>query len=485
MEATINWLDASTTTTTAFLLPLLSLFSFLFLPPFPCILGWRSPFHCSFAFACVLAAFLVLRRFCSRPCPVYLVDFSCLSPPAHCRVPFSSFLENVSLFGTFDWESIEFMSKILLSSGQSEETHLPPPLHYIPPKSGHDYSIEEAHLLLFSVMDDLLAKTGLSPRDIDILIVNCSGFCPQPSLASIIVNSYSLRDDVKSYNISGMGCSAGAIGVDMAKRLLGVHKGSNAIVLSTEVLSTGWYTGRDRPKLLLNCLFRMGSAAVLLTNRMEARKSSKYKVLHTVRTQRSFEDRSYYSAFREEDSDGHLGVTLNKDLLQVAGETLRSNITILGSEILSWSEKLRHVASVLRKRFVDKSSETYIPRFNSVVQHFCLPTSGRPVIREIGKGLNLGEGDMEAALATLHRFGNQSSSSLWYELAFMEAQGRVKEGDKVWQLGMGSGPKCTSVILQCVGPIVGEAQSGPWAEALQRYSGRHERKRHDSQSQSS
>lgn len=83
--------------------------------------------------------------------------------------------------------------------------------------------------------------------------------------------------------------------------------------------------------------------------------------------------------------------------------------------------------------------------------------------------MKLGESDVEAALMTLHRFGNQSSSSLWYELSYMEAKERVKEGDRVWMLGMGSGPKCTSIILECLRPITGESKWGPWACSISRY----------------
>ena len=81
-----------------------------------------------------------------------------------------------------------------------------------------------------------------------------------------------------------MGCSAGAIGIDLAQNLLKTHKNSNAIVLSTEILSTGWYSGHEKPKLLLNCAFRMGSAGILLTNKKEARNTSKYKLLRSLRT---------------------------------------------------------------------------------------------------------------------------------------------------------------------------------------------------------
>lgn len=369
----------------------------------------------------------------------------------------------------FDSKSLSFMEKVLTCSGQSEETYLPPSLHYIPPETHYQESIKEVHMVLFPIIDDLLAKTELSVSDIDILIVNCSGFCPSPSLSSIIINKYAMKSDIKSYNITGMGCSASALSINLAQNLLKVHKNSNAIILSTEILSTGWYSGHEQSKLILNCLFRMGSAAILLSNKKEAKQLAKYKLLKTLRTQRASDDKGYYSAIREEDSNGKLGVTLRRDLLQVAGELIRSHVTVLGSSILPFMEKVRHGVSIFRRRFVNKSADIYVPNFKSVIQHCCLPTSGRAVIREIAKGLKLGDRDMEAALMTLHRFGNQSSSSLWYELAYLEAKDRVKKGDKVWQLGMGSGPKCNSVILKCLRPIIGESKNGPWADCIHRY----------------
>lgn len=421
----------------------------------------------------LLISFLVLififKGYFLNASPVYLVDFSCFKPPNFCRVSFSAFLEHASMIECFDSESVAFMSRILTSSGQSEETYLPPALHSIPPITNQEESVKEVQMVLFPIVEDLLSKTGVSPGDIDILIVNCSGFCPSPSLTSVIINKYSMRNDIKSYNLSGMGCSAGAIAIDLAHGILKTHKNFYALVLSTEILSTGWYSGHERSKLLLNCLFRMGSAAILLTNKKEAKKSSKYKLFCTVRTQRAFEDNAYFAAFREEDSNGKLGVTLKKDLLQVAGETLKPNITILGSKILSLLEKLRHGISIIGKRYIDKTRGTYVPNFKTVIQHFCLPTSGRPVIKEIAKGLKLGDREVEAALMTLHRFGNQSSSSLWYELAYMEAKERVKKGDKVWQLGMGSGPKCNSLVWECLRPITGESKKGPWADSVHRY----------------
>ncbi|XP_076883863.1 3-ketoacyl-CoA synthase 5-like [Bidens hawaiensis] len=219
-------------------------------------------------------------------------------------------------------------------------TYIPSALHYIPPRSTHKDAIQEAQTVLFTVFEDLQTKTKLHPRDIDIIIVNCSGFCPSPSLSAIIVNRYSMREDVKSYSISGMGCGASAMAVNMAPNLLKVHKNSNAVILSTELLSNGWYAGKNRTMMVLNCLFRSGSAAVLLTNNPSAKKISKYRLIYSLRTQGAFDDKAYNSAIREEDDEGITGVTLRKDVLHVAGELLRSNFQILGSYILPLEEKI-------------------------------------------------------------------------------------------------------------------------------------------------
>ncbi|XP_073127699.1 3-ketoacyl-CoA synthase 5-like isoform X1 [Henckelia pumila] len=356
----------------------------------------------------------ISKQYCfSKPSAVYLVDFSCLKPPNFCRVPFSGYIEHARKMDFLDDECVAFMAKVLTHSGQGEHTYLPPAIALIPPESSHQEATKEVHLVFFPVVQDLLSKTQISPSEIDVLIVNCSGFCPNPSLCSMVINKFSMREDVKSFNISGMGCSASALAVDMAQSILKAHENSTALILSTEILSTGWYPGKDESMMMLNCMFRMGAAAILITNKKEARRRAKYQLLRTVRTQTSSDDTSYYSAFREEDADGFTGVTLRRGIIQMVGDTIRAHVSVVGSKILPYSEMLSYIISILRKKYMDKSIEVYVPNFKSVIQHFCLPTSGRPVIREFGKGLRLEESDLEPAFMTLHRFGNQSSSSLW------------------------------------------------------------------------
>jgi 3-ketoacyl-CoA synthase len=68
------------------------------------------------------------------------------------------------------------------------------------------------------------------------------------------------------------------------------------------------------------------------------------------------------------------------------------------------------------------------------------------VIDEIAKQLALTDAMVEPSRAVLYRYGNISSSSIWYVLSYIESMGGVRKGDRAWQLGFGSGFKCNSAV---------------------------------------
>ncbi len=39
----------------------------------------------------------------------------------------------------------------------------------------------------------------------------------------MIINKFKMRSDIKSFNLAGMGCSAGVIAIDLAKDMLQVR----------------------------------------------------------------------------------------------------------------------------------------------------------------------------------------------------------------------------------------------------------------------
>ncbi|WVZ65589.1 hypothetical protein U9M48_014925 [Paspalum notatum var. saurae] len=412
-----------------------------------------------------------------------LLDFACLKPRRRLRIPVAALLEHFRLIGCFDGASVEFMTKVVEASGMGNETYFPPSLHCIPPAATHAHAVEEAHMLFFPTLDDLFARTGVAPSAVGALVVNCSGFCPAPSLAAIIAHRYRMRADVKTFNLSGMGCAAGVVGVDIARRLLLTHPALGyAVVVSAEIVTVGWYSGRDQGKLLLNCYFRTGCSAALLTN--NARGVVKYRLASLTRTNQTANDRSYRAGYRDEDDEGITGFTLGQGVGRMVSELLRAHLVTLSLSILPWREKLRYVVALLRsssrQRLLADNSKAAgsgnrtsvsvpLPDFRAAADHFCLPSSGRPMIWRLGQGLGLGEREMEAALMTFHRFGNQSAASLWYQLAYLEAKGRVRAGDTVWQLGIGSGLKANSLVWERVAGHDGERHLGPWADCIHKY----------------
>jgi hypothetical protein len=102
--------------------------------------------------------------------------------------------------------------------------------------------------------------------------------------------------------------------------------------------------------LLSNCLFRCGAAAMLLSNRRADRRRARFKLLHTVRTHLGQSDECYRAVYQEEDAEGVRGVRLSKQIMQIAGDALKRNITSLGPLILPVSEQLRFFFNLLARK---------------------------------------------------------------------------------------------------------------------------------------
>ncbi|XP_057503251.1 3-ketoacyl-CoA synthase 4-like [Actinidia eriantha] len=404
----------------------------------------------------------------SRPRSVYLVDYCCYRAPDKLKAPFHLFMEHSRLSGVFDESSLEFQRKILERSGLGEETYAPEAMFFVPPRPSMAAARDEAEQVMFGALDNLFANTSVKPKDIGILVVNCSLFNPTPSLSAMIVNKYKLRGNIRSFNLGGMGCSAGVIAVDLAKDLLQIHRNTCAVIVSTENMTQNWYYGNKKSMLIPNCLFRVGGAAVLLSNKSVDKRRAKYRLVHVVRTHKGADDKAFRCVYQEQDDAGTSGVSLSKDLMAIAGGALKTNITTLGPLVLPISEQLLFFATLVVKKLFNKNVKPYIPDFKLAFDHFCIHAGGRAVIDELEKNLQLLPIHVEASRMTLHRFGNTSSSSIWYELAYIEAKGRIHRGNRVWQIAFGSGFKCNSAVWQAL-RNVNPSVNGPWEDCIDKY----------------
>ncbi|KAH9309736.1 hypothetical protein KI387_037647, partial [Taxus chinensis] len=91
----------------------------------------------------------------------------------------------------------------------------------------------------------------------------------------------------------------------------------------------------------------------LLSNKRSEKRRAKYQLVHTVRTNNGADDKCFQCVFQEEDETGsQLGVALSKELMAVAGDALKTNITTLGPLVLPMSEQILFFSTlVVRKLF--------------------------------------------------------------------------------------------------------------------------------------
>lgn len=398
--------------------------------------------------------------------PTYLLSFATFKAPQEWKVSHEQIIEMMKNYKCFDDEpdkapftqdSLDFMARLLARSGTGQSTAWPPGIVQTLEGKRPDRSIEgsrkEAEIILFDIVENALKKSKLEPKDIDVLVINCSLFSPTPSLCAAVITKFQMRPDIFSYNLSGMGCGASLLALDLAKNMLQRRKfGGRALVVSTEIITPNLYTGNERAFLLQNTLFRCGGAAMVISNKWMDGSRAWFKLLHTIRVQNNSED-GYQCVFECEDSEGYRGVRLSKEIVKVAGKTMEKNLTMLGPLVLPWSEQAKVAFSIVKKiigkKVLGKKFGVYVPDFKRGVDHFCIHAGGRAVIDGIEKNMKLEKYHTEPSRMALLNYGNTSSSSIWYELEYiMEEQKNnpLRKGDRVLQVAFGSGFKCTSGV---------------------------------------
>lgn len=160
-------------------------------------------------------------------------------------------------------------------------------------------------------------------------------------------------------------------------------------------------------------------------------------------------------------------MSLSKDIVKVSGKCMEKNMTTIGPLVLPLSEQIKVALSIIA-RFVVKSTgkmlkkwgkeklavklpivKHYVPDFKRGIDHFCIHAGGRAVIDGIEKNMKLELFHTEPSRMALLNYGNTSSSSIWYELEYIQEQQKsnpLRKGDRVMQVAFGSGFKCTSGV---------------------------------------
>ncbi|XP_047333366.1 3-ketoacyl-CoA synthase 12-like [Impatiens glandulifera] len=417
--------------------------------------------------------FINQRR--NRHC--YILNYQCFKPSDNQMLTTKFSGDIVMRNKNIGLEEFKFLLKAIVSSGIGEQTYGPNMVfHGRENCPTSDDIISEMDVMFDDIIHKLLTRSNVSPSEIDVLVVNVSMLAAVPSLTARIINRYKMREDIKVYNLTGMGCSASLISINIIETIFKSEKDKLALMVTSESLTPNWYSGNDRSMILANCLFRLGGCAVLLTNKSSLKQKAMLKLKSLVRVHHGGRDESYGCCLQKEDDNGRIGFYLGRNLPKAATKAFIENLKRIIPNILPIRELLRFsIASFAWKWIYGYGSRKRglgfrpIVNLKTGVNHFCLHTGGKAVIDGIGKSLNLNEYDLEPARMTLHRFGNTSASSLWYVLSYMEAKKRLRKSDKVFMIGFGAGFKCNSCLWEVMRDLKDDDRSNVWNESIDMY----------------
>ncbi len=309
---------------------------------------------------------------------------------------------------------VEAMMSIV-ANAQVEKRHVLYPIDYtIEPrplsKTNQEY-IEHSIALGQQAAEACLAKAGMKPEDVDLLLtVSCTGFMI-PSLDAHLINRMGFRPDVRRMAFTELGCAAGAMALGRAEEFLRAYPGRNVLVISVELPSLTFQRKDLSQANLISCiLFGDGAAAAVLTGKPAQGPRILASETYT------FPDSLDAMGFDLRDSGFH--ILLSKDVPQMIREKIRGLVDAFLA---------RHGLA------------------RDAIKAWILHPGGQKLLSNIEEELGLCRCDTQFSWDVLGEYGNLSSATILFILQEWLEKRPLQPGD--YGLAAAFGPGFSAELL--------------------------------------
>jgi predicted naringenin-chalcone synthase len=281
------------------------------------------------------------------------------------------------------------------------------------PDTLHARFAKHAPMLASQAAERALARAGLAPSDIDVVVIStCTGYlCP--GLTSYVTEQLGLRPDVFALDLVGHGCGAAVPNLRTAESLLAGGRGKHALSICVEVCSAALYFDDDPGVLISACLFGDAAGAAVLSRDEGGSRRLKW---HTASTFLSAGDRDL---LRFEQRGGMLRNILTPPVPSLAAKHSRALF-----------------ANVVEARGIKPAA----------MSQWIWHAGGRDVLGALRSEFGFANGELDHSAAVLRELGNISSACVYHVLE--RALAANAPSGWWWLSAFGAGFSCHGALLE-------------------------------------
>lgn len=261
-----------------------------------------------------------------------------------------------------------------------------------------------------------LHAAGLSPRDVDLLVVCTSTGYGCPDIGTRLVEPVGLRPDIQRASMTGLGCAGALPALQRACDFTEAHAGRVALMLAVEICSACYYVDDTLETVVGNALCADGASACLLTSSSVA--GSRYPRIVDFQ---SFLAPEHQALVGLAHRDGKLRIVLGADVPELASSLIQGALTPL-----------------LARHGLHQSD----------IRFWVVHPGGSKVLDAVQKQLGLTDADLQFARTVLRNYGNMSSPTVMFVLDDVSRNGDPCAGDWGVMTALGPGMAAEAALLQ-------------------------------------